>query len=114
MEIQQMAGDWLEIGLTLALIAIFATGVAFWTRWTAEAKIQGQTIWHVVVGVAGVVVISSLRVGLVNASFLIICFTVAGFPMAIEYFGRLKREEAAAQKALEESVDVNTSANREA
>lgn len=112
MEFQQMAGDWLEVGLILALVLLFAIGVAIWTRWTADAKIQGQTLWHVVVGVAGVVVISSIRIGLIDASFLIICFTVAAIPMAIEYFSRLQREEAAAQKALEESVDVNAGADR--
>lgn len=109
-----MAGDWLQIGLVLALVLLFAIGMAIWTRWTASAKLQGQTIWHVVVGVAGVVLISSIHIGLEDASFLIICFTVAFVPMASEYFDRLKREEVKAQKALEEAVDVNTGANREA
>jgi hypothetical protein len=32
--------------------------------------------------------------------------------MAIEYFGRLKREEEEAQRVREESIDVHAGANR--
>lgn len=108
-----MADKWLLIGLALAFTLIFTIGVAAWTRWTANSKIQGQTIWHVVVGVAGTVIISGLHIGLENASFVILCFVVAFFPMAYEYFTRLGHEEAAAQTALEESTNVNASADRE-
>lgn len=58
-----MANDWLLIGLILALELIFSSGVAIWTRWTSNAKLQGQTIWHVAVGVAGVISVAGLRIG---------------------------------------------------
>ncbi len=106
-----MANDWRLIGLILALILIYATGVAVWTRWTANAKLQGQTIYHVAAGVGGVVIIAGLWVGFENSAFLLACFVVAGLPMAYEYFGRLKREEVEAQKVLEGSYE-HTSADR--
>lgn len=108
-----MADEWRLIGLILALELIFSTAVALWTRWSSNAKLQGQTIWHVAVGVAGVVFLAGARIGTDAVLFLILCFIVASIPMAIEYFGRLKREEAEAQKVLEESVDVNAGADRE-
>lgn len=113
MELQDIAGDWRLVGLILALEFIFSGLVASWTRWAFNAKLQHQTIWHVVVGVAGVVVISGLRIGLENSGFLLACFSTAFIPMAIEYFGRLKREEEEAQRVREESIDVDAGADRE-
>lgn len=108
-----MASDWRLIGLILALELLFAIAVAIWTRWAFNAKLQGQTIWHVAVGVAGVVIIAGLRMGMDAVGFMLLCFLLAGFPMSIEYFGRLKREEAEAQKVREESLDVDAGANRQ-
>ena len=107
-----MAEEWRLIGLILALQFIFACCVALWTRWSANAKLQGQTIWHVAVGVAGVVLLAGLRIGADAVFFLTACFVVAAIPMAIEYFGRLKREEVEAQKVREESIDVDAGADR--
>lgn len=107
-----MANDWQLIGLILALVLIFSIGVAIWTRWTSEAKLQGQTIWHVAVGVGGVIAIAGLRIGFDAVGFLMLCFTLAAFPMAIEYFGRLRKEESKAQQVREESVDEHPSADR--
>ena len=107
-----MAEEWRLFGLILALVLVFATTVAFWTRWTHNAKLHGQTIWHVAVGVAGVVMIAGLRIGSDAVFFLMLCFLVAAIPMGIEYFGRLKLEEVEAQKVLEDSVDVNAGADR--
>ncbi len=106
-----MANDWRLIGLVLALVLLWAISVAIWTRWTASAKLQGQTIYHVAAGVGGVVIIAGLRIGFENSAFLLACFVVAGLPMAYEYFGRLKREEMEAQKVLEESYE-HTGADR--
>jgi len=108
-----MGIGWQVIGLVLALTLIFASGVAVWTRWASNARLPGQTIWHVVVGVAGVVAIAGLWVGFEVSSYLMICFAVASVPMAIEYFGRLKNEEAKAQKVREESLNEHTGADRE-
>ena len=107
-----MANDWQLIGLILALELLYAAGVAAWTRVTANAKLQGQTIWHVAVGVAGVVSIAGLRIGFEEVGFLALCFAVAAIPMAIEYFGRIHQEHKAAQQAREEMVNGNTSADR--
>lgn len=108
-----MGNDWQLIGLILALEFIYAVGVAIWTRWAANSKIQGQTIWHVAVGVAGVVSIAGLRIGFDAVGFLTLCFTLAAIPMGVEYFSRLQSEEKAAQKAREELVDEHASADRE-
>lgn len=102
-----MANEWPLVGLILALELLYAAGVALWTRWASEAKLQGQTIWHVAVGVAGVVSIAGLRIGFGVSGFLLICFTVAGIPMAIEYFERVQEEQRKAQKVLESNVDAS-------
>ncbi len=106
-----MANDWRLLGFILAIILIYSVGGAIWTRWTANAKLQGQTIYHVAAGVGGVVIIAGLRIGFENSAFLLACFVVAGLPMAYEYFGRLQREEKEAQKVLEESYE-HTGADR--
>ncbi len=107
-----MANDWLLVGLIMALELIFSVGVAVWTRWTSKNKLPGQTIWHVAVGVGGVISIAGLRIGFDAVGFLMLCLTLAAIPMAIEYFGRLQKEQTEAQKVREESVDVDASANR--
>jgi hypothetical protein len=112
MEMQGVAQDWLLIGLILALELIYASGVAVWTRWASNAKLPGQTIWHVAVGIGGVVSIAGLRIGFDAVGFLMLCLTLAAIPMGVEYFGRLQREQSEAQKLLEESVDVDASTDR--
>ena len=110
----QMANEWPLIGLILALVLIFAAGVAAWTRLVAKAKLRGQTIWHVVVGVAGVVALGGLRLGADVVIFYTVCFAVASIPMAVEYFTRINEEEREAQKILEEQTEhVDASASRE-
>ena len=95
-------------------MAIFAALVAIWTRWAYNARLQHQTIWHVVVGVGGVVIITGLKIGMEAAAFVLLCFVPAGFSMGIEYFSRVKQEEMKAQQVREESIDVDAGANREA
>lgn len=102
-----MANDWPLVGLILALELLYAVGVAVWTRWASKSKLQGQTIWHVAVGVAGVVSIAGLRIGFDAVGFLTICFTVAAIPMAIEYFERVHAEQMKAQEVLESHVDAS-------
>ena len=109
---QPLALHWQTIGLVLALVLIFATGVAVWTRWAANAKLRGQTIWHVVVGVGGVIVIAGIRIGWDEVGFLGACFSVAAIPMAIEYFNRLHVEALATEKVLQESTDEHPSVSR--
>jgi hypothetical protein len=107
MENPEMANNWPLVGLIMALELIFAVGVAVWTRWASKAKLQGQTIWHVAVGVAGVVSIAGLRIGFDVVGFLTVCFTVAAIPMGIEYFGRVQAEQKKAQEVLESNVDAS-------
>jgi len=110
----QMANEWPLIGLILALELIFAAGVAVWTRLVAKAKLRGQTIWHVVVGVAGVVALGGLWVGTEMVIFYAVCFGVAAIPMAYEYFTRIHEEEHKAQMILEERTEhVDASTSRE-
>jgi hypothetical protein len=107
-----MANDWPLIGMILALELLWAIGVALWTRWAANAKLQGQTIWHVAMGVAGVISIAGMKIGFEAVGFLTICFALAALPMGIEYFGRIQRDEQEARKVLEKRTDVNASADR--
>jgi len=109
----QMANEWPLIGLILALQLIFASGVAIWTRLVAKAKLRGQTIWHVVVGVAGVVALGGLWAGAEMVVFYAVCFAVASIPMAFEYFTRIHEEEREAQKIMEAQTDVDASSSRE-
>lgn len=102
-----MATDWTLLGLILAMELLYAIGVALWTRWAANSKLQGQTIWHVAVGIAGVVAIAGLRIGFEVVGFLTVCFTLAAIPMGIEYFGRVQAEQQKAQKVLESNVDAS-------
>lgn len=55
---------------------------------------------------------AGLRIGFDAVGFLMLCFTLAAIPMGIEYFDRLRKEEIAAQKVREESVDVDAGADR--
>lgn len=100
-----MATNWQVFGLVLAAEFIFAIGFAFLTRYLAKNGPEGQTLWMVVVGVAVVVAISGPLVGWENVRTLAACFGVAGLPMAIEYLGRVVREEREARRVREEGLD---------
>jgi len=107
-----MANEWLLFGLILAGELIFAVGLAVLVRYLSKHGPNGQTLWMVVVGVAGVVTISGPRIGWETVGTLAICFTVAGIPMAVEYLDRISKEHIAAKKALEKTLE-HTSADRE-
>ena len=96
--------DWTVFSLVLAGELLFALLVAYITRLVASHKLTGQTYWLVVVGVGGVVVISGPVIGWQAVIILGACFSVAGLPMGVEYFGRLLAEHKAAQAAREELV----------
>jgi len=114
-----MANDWQEIGFILALVIIFATGLAWVTRKFSNNKLEGQTYWLVVVGVAGVVLISGLRIGWEAVSFLLGCFAVSAVPMGVEFYGRYlegQKKLRAANEAMAEkasNTDGYPSADRE-
>ncbi len=96
--------NWQVFGLVLAGELFFAMGLAWGVRVLSLTKLIGQTYWMVVVGVAGVVIISGPIIGLANVAILAACFTVAALPMGVEYFARLISEAKAAQAAREELV----------
>ena len=109
---QEMASNWPVIGLILAGEFIFGVGYAILTRHVARHGPQGQTVWLVVGGVAGVVAIASPVLGLELVGFLAACFSAAGLSMIVEYLGRMAYEEQEANKVTENSLDVHASADR--
>jgi S-(hydroxymethyl)glutathione dehydrogenase/alcohol dehydrogenase len=48
-----MANEWLLFGLILAGELLFAIGLATLVRWMSHKGVFGQTLWMVVIGVAG-------------------------------------------------------------
>ena len=108
-----MANEWLLFGLILAAELIFAVGLATLVRYLSKHGPTGQTLWMVVIGVAGVVVISGPRIGWANVGTLAICFTVAGIPMAVEYLSRISEEHTAAKKTLEGTLNEHPSPDRQ-
>jgi|GEM_PF-1936910 hypothetical protein len=109
-----MAIDWTAFGLVLAGELIFAIVLAVIVRFIAIKGPTGQTLWMVVVGVAGVVTIASPLIGWFSFVIMAACFSVAGIPMGIEYLTRMSDEHIAARKTLEGTLDDNTSADWEA
>ena len=96
--------SWPEIGLILAGELIFSVALAALVRLMSRHKLVGQTYWMVVVGVAGVVVISGPFIGWPTVGFLAVAFAVAAVPMGIEYFWRVLDEQRKANQAREESL----------
>lgn len=108
-----MAIDWTVFGLVLAGELIFAIALALVVRYMATNGPTGQTLWMVVVGVAGVVTIASPLIGWFAFVILAACFSVAGIPMGVEYLTRMSDEHVAARKTLEGTLDDNTGQNWE-
>jgi mannose/fructose/N-acetylgalactosamine-specific phosphotransferase system component IIC len=107
-----MANDWLLFGLILAGEFIFALGLASLVRWMSRRGVFGQTLWMVVVGVAGTVTIAGPLIGWEMVGILAICFLVSGIPMAVEYLTRISEEQESARKTLEGTLDGHTRENR--
>lgn len=108
-----MANEWLVFGLILAGELIFAVALAFLVRWMSKKGLRGQTLWMVVVGVAGTVVIAAPLVGWETVGVLAACFLVSGIPMAVEYITRISDEHETARRTLERSLDEHAGATRE-
>jgi len=104
--------NWLLFGLILAGEFIFALGLASLVRWMSRKGVFGQTLWMVVVGVAGTVSIAGPLVGWETVGILAVCFLVSGIPMAVEYIGRISDEQEAAKKTLEGALDEHTGTDR--
>lgn len=100
-----MANEWLLFGLILAGEIIFAIALAALVRWMSTRGLHGQTLWMVVVGVAGTVLIASPLVGWQAVGILAACFLASGIPMAVEYITRISDEHEIARRALEGTLD---------
>lgn len=79
--------------LTLAVLLFFGVIYAYVVRRMAEAAVQGQTAYTVVVGVGVTVVASGMLIGWENVMLLICCFGASGLPMILEYVSRVHREQ---------------------
>lgn len=106
-----MAETWQAVGIVLAIL-LFAIGVAVLTRLFSTIKLEGQTFSMVVLGVAGVIGIAGFRIGWETVGFLVLCFSVAGIPMGIEYYDRVIKEQQKANEEAKRMLDGNTSADR--
>lgn len=104
--------NWLLFGLILAGEFIFALGLASLVRWMARKGVFGQTLWMVVVGVAGTVSITGPLIGWETVGILAVCFLASGIPMAVEYLSRISDEQEAAKKTLEGTLDEHAGADR--
>jgi len=93
-----MAIDWQAIGLVLALVLLFAIGMAVLTRYLTRNGPEGQTFGLVALGVGGVLGIAGLVVGYAVVGVLVVCFLVAAVPMALEYYQRVIAAERLARK----------------
>lgn len=109
---QQMANEWLLFGLILAGEFLFALGLAFLVRWMSKKGLRGQTLWMVVVGVAGTVSIAGPIVGWQTVGILAACFLASGIPMAAEYITRISDEHESARRTLESTLDEHPGADR--
>lgn len=107
-----MANEWLLFGLILAGELIFAIGLAVLVRWMSKKGLHGQTLWMVVVGVAGTVSVAGPVIGWETVGKLAICFGVTGIPMAIEYLTRISEEQEAARNTLEGTLNEHPGADR--
>jgi mannose/fructose/N-acetylgalactosamine-specific phosphotransferase system component IIC len=107
-----MANEWLLFGLILAGEFIFAVGLAALVRWMSIKGLHGQTLWMVVIGVAGTVSIAGPVIGWETVGKLAICFGVTGIPMAVEYLNRIGEEHEIARKTLEANLDEHPSTDR--
>lgn len=108
-----MAINWLLLGLVLAGQLLFAIGMAFLVRWMSEKGMHGQTFWMVVLGFAGVLVIASPLIDWLDFVILAACLVVAGFPMGVEYYSRISKENQNARQTLEGVISDHPRADRQ-
>ena len=101
-------------GQGLGLVLAFSVGIAVWVRYTDKYRLEGQTFWQVVVGVAGTIAVAGDVIGWEAVGTLIVYFSVAAVPVGVEYFWRVFADIREGQKVMEGWVDGNSGKGREA
>lgn len=114
---QEITLNWSTFGFVLVDVFFFGVLYALFVRWLWTKKVDGQTAWLVVGGVAVVLVLSIALFGLLIIAVLFALFAAAGLPMVAEYVERVHRIrqrdiEAAQQLARETVCDADPSPDR--
>jgi len=114
---QQIPLNWSVFGFVLVDAFFFGVFYALFVRWIWTKKVEGQTAWLVVGGVAVVLVLSIALFGLLIVAVQFALFAAAGLPMVAEYVERVHRmrrqDLEAAQKLAKETVcDADASPDR--
>lgn len=106
---QEITLNWSTFGVVLVDVFFFGVLYALFVRWLWTKKVEGQTAWLVVGGVAVVLTLSIALFGLLIIAVLFALFAAAGLPMVAEYVERVHRihmrDLEAAQKLARETVD---------
>lgn len=106
---QEITLNWSTFGIVLVDVFFFGVLYALFVRWLWTKKVEGQTAWLVVGGVAVVLTLSIALFGLLIIAVLFALFAAAGLPMVAEYVERVHRihmrDLEAAQKLARETVD---------
>jgi len=82
----------MAFGLSLVGLFFFAVLYAMLVRLASKKKLEGQTAWAVVVGVAATLLAMVPTLGLEVVAIIFCYFTVAGIPMIVEYVLRVHAE----------------------
>lgn len=97
---QEMAVNWSLFGYVFADALLFGLFYALFVRWLSGKKVEGQTAYLVVFGVAVILLLSIPLVGLLYTALLFALFAASGFFMVIEYVDRIHREKKSDLEAL--------------
>ena len=89
---QSLAVSQMIFSLTLAGLFFFGIAYAFLVRWMADRKVEGQTAYVVIGGVAVALIGSIFTIGLVNMAILFAYFSACGLPMVVEYTDRVHKQ----------------------
>lgn len=98
---QEIAPNWIVIGLTLAALFCFGICYALLVNWMSRKKVTGQTAYAVVAGVTVALVASIPTFGLFPIAILFSYFGACGLPMVVEYAVRIHKERRADQEKAE-------------
>ncbi len=90
---QEKAIDWTVFGLSLAGLFLVCVFYALAVRMLSKEKLEGQTAWAVVIGVAITLTAMLPFFGLEIVAYILCYFVAAGIPMIIEYIDRVHREQ---------------------
>lgn len=114
---QEITLNWSVFGVVLVDAFFFGVFYSLFVRWLWTKKVEDQTVWLVVGGVAVVLVLSIALFGLLIIAVLFALFAAAGLPMVAEYVGRIhliKQRDAQTARELEKETvcDADPSPDR--